>query len=211
MKSQHSLMRLTRQAIPTAAASLAAAFRDYPLLVHATSDERERTALALAFCSVALHYAVRWGEAYASSPACEGVAAWLPAECFPMTLGKSLRAIPLSVLLSLGRHGGSRLRTAGAYLDAMHRRLAPPGHLFLFVLGVAPQHQGAGHASALLRPVLARLDRDHRPCYVDTVNGDAVPLYEHLGFTVVERARIPGTELTAWALVREPASSAADT
>jgi len=160
-------------------------------------------ATAQAFSAVALRYALRWGEAYASSPAMEGIAAWVPSRHFPMTAGKLIRAVPLSVLLALGRHGGGRMRAAGAYLDALHRRLAPPEHLFLLVLGVRPEFRGKGYAGRLLRPVLARLDAEGLPCYVDTVNGDAVPMYEHLGFRVVAESRILGTDLTAWALVRE--------
>ncbi len=204
MGSEAGLLRLTRAGLPAATAALAEAFGDYPLLVHAAPDPERRKALAQAFSAVALRYALRWGEAYASSPAMEGIAGWVPSHHFPMTAGKLIRAVPLPVLLALGRHGGGRMRRAGAYLDALHRRLAPPEHLFLLVLGVRPGFRGRGYAGRLLRPVLARLDAEGRPCYVDTVNGDAVPMYAHLGFRMVAESRVPGTDLTAWALVRDP-------
>ncbi|MDD2912254.1 MAG: GNAT family N-acetyltransferase [Candidatus Bipolaricaulis anaerobius] len=203
------LVRLGRDEMAQAAEVLAAAFRDYPLFTSACHRPEARAQLALAFCQLALHYTVRYGEVYATSPTMEGVAAWLPAAHFPMTFWKMIRSIPLPVFVGLGRHGGGRLRAAGAHLDEMRRRLAPPDHLFLFVLGVAPQFQGQGHAGRLLRPVLARLDREGRPCYVDTVNADAVPLYEHFGFRTVEKSPIPRTRLTAWALVRDPPAPAA--
>ncbi|HEU69005.1 MAG TPA: N-acetyltransferase [Candidatus Acetothermia bacterium] len=202
---QARLLRLTRGELPAATAALAEAFADYPLLVHAVPDPERRKPLARAFSAAALGYALRWGEAYASSPAMEGIAAWVPSPHFPLTAGKTLRAVPLAVLVTLGRNGGGRMRGAAAYLDALHRELAPADHLFLFVLGVRPEFRGRGHASRLLRPVLARLDREGRPCYVDTVNGDAVAMYEHFGFRVLAESRIPGTDLTAWALVRQPA------
>lgn len=207
--TMEELVRLGRDDVAQAAEVLAAAFRDYPLFTFACPRPEARAQLALAFCQLALHYTVRYGEVYATSPTLEGVAAWLPAAHFPMTFWKMIRSIPLLVFVGLGRHGGSRLRVAGAHLDKMHHRLAPPGHLFLFVLGVAPQFQGQGHAGRLLRPILARLNREGRPCYVDTVNADAVPLYEHFGFRIVEKSPIPGTSLTAWALVRDPSAPAA--
>lgn len=196
---------LARRDVAQAAQSLGEAFGDYPLLVHAAPDPRRRLRLAQAFGAVALYYAVRWGEAYATSPRFEGVAAWLPGEHFPLTVAKALRAVPLPVFLALGRRGGARLRGVGAHLDAMHGRLAPPGHVFLFVLGVRPAYRGEGMASRLLRPILARLDREGRPCYVDTVNGKAVPMYEHFRFRILEESTIPGTDLPAWALLRPPA------
>lgn len=204
MGLEEALLRVTRGTLPAATAALAEAFADYPLLVHAAPDAERRKPLARAFSTVALRYALRWGEVHASSPAMEGIAAWVPSAHFPLTAMKTLRAVPLPLLVALGRHGGGRMRAAAAHLDALHRRLALPEHLVLFVLGVRPAFRGKGHASRLLRPVLARLDAEDRTCYVDTVNGDAVPMYEHLGFRVRGESRIPGTDLTAWALVRDP-------
>ncbi len=197
------LLPVDRSRVEPAVKTLAEAFEDYLLLVHAAPDPGKRRRLARAFCAVAVHYALRWGKVYATGRF-EGVAAWLPGEHFPMRLGKALRAVPLRTFLAVGRYGGSRLRTAGAYLDELHHRLAPPGHVFLFILGVRPDCQGKGYAGQLLRPVLSRLDREGRPCYVDTVNPDAVPMYEHFGFRVVESSPIPGTPLTGWALLRPP-------
>ncbi len=200
------LVRLARRDVPRAAESLARAFHDYPLLVHACPDAESRPRLARAFCAVALHYAVRWGEVYATSPQFEGIAAWVPGAHFPMTATKALRAVPWSVFLSLGRHGGNRLRSTGAHLDALYRRLAPPHHVFLFILGVRPEFRGQGAVSRLLRPILARLDDERRPCYVDTVNPSAIPMYEHFGFRILEESPIPKSALTAWALVRPPSA-----
>lgn len=197
-------MRIARNDVPRATESLAAAFYDYPLLVHGAPDPERRRRLARAFCAAALYYGVRWGEVYATSPQLEGVAVWVPGKHFPMTMAKALCAVPLAAFLSLGRHGGSRLRPAAAHLDAMHRRLAPPGHTFLFVLGVRPEFRGQGHAGRLLRPILEQHDRENQPCYVDTMNPAAVPLYEHLGFRIRETSAIPKSDLTAWALLREP-------
>ena len=198
------LLRLDRGSLRPAEEALAAAFQHYPLLVHAAPGLKQRRHLARACCAVGLRYALRWGEAYATSPAMEGVAAWIPSPHFPMTIGKMLRAVPLPALVAVGRHGGARLHTAWVHLNSLHRKLAPPDHLVLFLLGVRPEFQGRGFAGRLLRPILARLDAEGRPCYLDTVNPTAVPLYERFGFRVVEESPIPGTPLTGWALVREP-------
>ncbi len=198
------LVPLGRGDAARAAEVLAAAFQDDPLLTHACPDRQARTELARLFCQIPLHYAARYGEVYAPSQRLEGVAAWLPSAHASLTPWKVLRAVPLSILIGFGRAGGARLRVAGAHLNALHRRLAPPGALFLLILGVAPQFQGQGHAGRLLRPILARLDREGRPCYVDTMQEKNVALYERFGFRVVEASPVPGTDLVAWALVREP-------
>ncbi|GAB4304307.1 MAG: hypothetical protein Kow0097_01070 [Candidatus Bipolaricaulota bacterium] len=198
------LVRLERPDVGQAVEVLATAFGDDPLLVHACPDREARMKLARIFCQVPLYYAARYGEVYASSHRLEGVAAWLPSAYYPLTPWRVLRAVPLSLLVGLGRAGGARLRVAGDHLDALHRRLAPPKHLFLLILGVAPPFQGQGHAGRLLRPILARLDREVRPCYVDTMQERNVSLYEHFGFRTLEESPVPGTDLTAWAMLRPP-------
>jgi GNAT superfamily N-acetyltransferase len=214
-RTTEGLIRLGKGDIPQAAEVLASAFQDDPLLRYASPDRARRKKLARHFCRISLYYAVRYGEVYAPREDLPGVAAWLPSAQFPLTGGEVLRSVPLRDLLGLtgrvGLAGGVRLQAVDACLKALHARVAPFPHLFLFILGVAPQHQGQGYAGRLLRPVLARLDREGLPCYVDTLQRRNVPLYEHFGFRVVEEYPVPGTELTAWAMLREPAGGSSST
>jgi len=202
--TMEELVKLGRADVPGAAAALGQAFHDYPLLALAGDDPTKRERLAQAFCELGLYFAVQYGEAYATSAAFEGAAAWIQGDHFPMKATELLHSVPLTVLGRVARYGGGQLRRAGEHLDRLHRELAPPGHLVLYILGVAPMFQGRGFAGRLLRPVLRRLDRESRPCYVDTLNPSAVPMYEHFGFRVVVETQIPGTSLPAWALVRPP-------
>ncbi len=133
----------------------------------------------------------------------EGVAAWIPSEHFPMPMHKILRAVPFSVMTVLGRLGGSRLMRPSRHIDSRHKALVPCRHWFLALLGVAPESQGKGHVSALLLPVLASIDAQRLPCFVETMDARNVPRYEHYGFRVLEQSRVPGTDLTSWAMLRE--------
>ena len=95
------------------------------------------------------------------------------------------------------------MRYLSEYIDAVHQRLAHYEHMFLQMVGVEPKHQGKGYASKLIKPMLTRIDKEGLPCYLETFDKDNVPLYEHLGFTVVEKAIIPKTNITNWAMLRE--------
>jgi ribosomal protein S18 acetylase RimI-like enzyme len=90
----------------------------------------------------------------------------------------------------------------GAYIEAMHMRHTPFKHWFLHAIGVEPQFQGNGHASKLLRPMLARIDEEGLPCYTETMLEKNVRLYEHFGFRAAEKATIPGTNYNLWAMLR---------
>jgi len=123
---------------------------------------------------------------------------------FPVTFWRAVRSIPISVILGFGREGGWRMKYSGDYLDAMHKHLAPFKHWFLQIIGVDPQFQGLGYGGKLLRPMLARIDDEGLPCYLETLDERNVHLYEHFGFKVVDKATIPKTSLNSWAMLREP-------
>jgi ribosomal protein S18 acetylase RimI-like enzyme len=119
-----------------------------------------------------------------------------------------IRAVPLSVLFGLGRSGAARIRHVGDFIDAAHKRLAPFEHWYLQAIGVDPLSQGKGYAGRLLRPMIARMDEERLPCYLETLVEKNVRLYEHFGFEVIEEAPIPRTNLTNWAMLRKARPSA---
>jgi hypothetical protein len=52
--------------------------------------------------------------------------------------------------------------------------------------------------------MLARLDEEKVPCYLETLDGKNVGIYECFGFTLIDESAIQGTPLTSWAMLREP-------
>jgi len=198
----NNLVRLTRAQTKPSAEVLSRAFHNYPLLQYYFPEELERKKIALYLVSVAIFSGIRYGEIYATSPNLEGVAVWFPPGNYPVTIWKLVRSVPLSVIFGFGRYGGGRMRQLNEYIDAVHQRLAPFGHWFLQVIGVDPQFQGKGYAGKLLKPMLARIDEEGLPCYLETIDEHNVSFYEHFGFAVIEESTIPETNLTNWAMLR---------
>ncbi|MBA7665440.1 hypothetical protein ES703_73510 [subsurface metagenome] len=197
-----NLVRLNKTQVKPAAEVLSRAFQNYPLLQYYFHDELKRKKIALYFVSFAIFSGIRYGEIYAASPNLEGVAIWFPSDNYPVTIWKLVRSVPLSVIFGFGRYGGGRMRQLGGYVDAVHQRLAPFGHWFLQVIGVDPQFQGKGYAGKLLKPMLARIDEEGLPCYLETFDENNVSFYEHFGFAVIEKSNIPETNFTNWAMLR---------
>ncbi len=197
------LVRLNKSHIKPAVEVLTRAFRNYPLSKYFFADELEREKRLPYFFQYVLNYCIRYGEIYATSLNLEGVAVWLTSDNYPMTFGRLIRSVPLSIMFSLGRGGGDRGRDFGEYIDAVHKRLAPFKHWFLDTIGVDPQFKGKGYAGKLLRPMFARIDEEGLPCYLETEDEKNVPLYEHFGFRIVEKSAIPETKLTSWAMLRK--------
>ncbi len=198
-----SLTRLDRSQVKTAAEVMARAFQNDSFLKYFYPDDAKRKKVTRYFSLIATYFGVYYGETYAPSPNIEGIAVWIPSYRYSTSFRNLLRAVPLSVLLRFGFATGAKVQSAGDYVDRIHKRLAPFAHWYLSVLAVDPQYQGKGYASKLMRPMLARADREKLPCYLETNYEVDVQIYLHFGFKVLEEETIPGTAVKNWAMLRE--------
>jgi ribosomal protein S18 acetylase RimI-like enzyme len=197
------LLRLALKERDAGASVLGRAFTEYELLRYYFQDETERRAVADTFASISLSVCLRYGEVYASSEKLEGVAAWLPPGKAPFGGWQILRSVPPSVLFRFARQGASRMWAFGRFVDNLHRRLIPYPHWYLQIIGVDPAYQGQGFSSRLLRPVLERIDRERMPCFLETNAEKNVAIYQRFGFEVVSEDKMPGTEVTSFAMLRK--------
>lgn len=118
------------------------------------------------------------------------------------TTWRMKRSGGFSAMLKMGWGAMARSMRYTEYASAMHERCAPFRHWYLHFIGVDPVFQGKGYASELLKPMLARMDMEEIPCYLETQNWENVPLYQYYGFRVVEEGTIPGTDVGHWAMLR---------
>jgi ribosomal protein S18 acetylase RimI-like enzyme len=198
------LLRLTPKERDAGAAVLGRAFAEYELLRYYFPDQTQRHAVANTFCLIPLSVCLKYGEVYATSEKLEGVAAWLPPGRAPLGVWQVIRSVRLPVVLRFGRQGAGRMWDYGRFVDSLHRKLVPYPHWYLQVIGVDPAYQGQGFSSRLIRPVLERIDRERMPCALDTNIDKNVAIYRHFGFEVISEDRLPGTEVTAFAMLRTP-------
>lgn len=197
------LLRLTLKERAAGAAVLGRAFAEYDLLRYYFPDETQRRAVAGTFCFIGLSVCLKYGEAYATSEKLEGVAAWLPPGKAPSGGWQMIRSVPLSILFRFGRQGASRMWAYGRFVDNLHRKLVPYPHWYLQVIGVDPAYHGQGFSSRLVRPVLGRIDRERMPSFLETNTEKNAAIYRRFGFEVVSEDKLPGTEVTSFAMLRK--------
>ena len=149
---------------------------------------------------------VLYGEVYATSANLEGVAAWFPPGKAKITLWRMIRVGGPSLVYFYLRTRDvvSRVMSYLDYASELQERHAHFPHWYLFPIGVDPVFQGKGYGSRLLRPMLARIDQENLPCYLETETEKSVSIYQHYGFEVVEKGIVPGSEVGHWAMLREP-------
>jgi ribosomal protein S18 acetylase RimI-like enzyme len=92
---------------------------------------------------------------------------------------------------------------AMAYMDEIHKSAVPGAHWYLWALAVEPGCQGQGIGSRLLRPVLARADKEGLSCYLETHAERNVAFYQKWGFRVVNDDLMPGQGGRMWTMLRE--------
>jgi GNAT superfamily N-acetyltransferase len=77
-------------------------------------------------------------------------------------------------------------------------------HWYLFTLGTAPERQGQGVGTALLRSQLAHIDREGEPAYLESSKERNVPLYARFGFEVIDELPSKSGSPKIWRMWREP-------
>jgi ribosomal protein S18 acetylase RimI-like enzyme len=95
-----------------------------------------------------------------------------------------------------GRFGSvfrGRLPHAVGLLAAIERRHLRDAHYYFANIGVAPNAQGQGLGSKLMRPTLDRCDKERLPAYLEASSERNAALYERLGFQCTEVLRFAGS------------------
>jgi ribosomal protein S18 acetylase RimI-like enzyme len=185
------------------AAVIAEAMRDDPLNNYFfTRSERKIELFCLLF-QLLVAYGIRQGNLLATSDRYEGFAYWQTPADGPWRGSAGLLWGGLRLLGKAGLPALRRMYRASIFGYRLRKRLLPGPHWYLGLLAVAPERQGRGHASSLLRPVLERIQREGLPCYLETHKQVNVSLYEHFGFRVVERVEVPESGLLQWCMVKD--------
>jgi ribosomal protein S18 acetylase RimI-like enzyme len=203
MDDLEGLIRITGKNYKPAALVLARAFLDYPESVYFMPDEAVRRKKQPAIYRMFLKQSVTYGEVYATSPGMEGVAVWqlVDGKNPAWRGGFSLGWWWLSLFTD--KETNRRREAYFSYITALRTRVTPQRYWYLQAIGVDPDYRGRGFSSRLLKPMLARAEKEGLPCFLETQAENNVKLYEHFGFKVAEMGTIPGTDIHSWVMERK--------
>lgn len=179
----------------------ASAFHTDPLWVYLYPDEQKRALILAHFARVFIGYGIRNRQAYGTCDPLQGVAVWsAPDQKTNPTAFLSLDLLRL--LFSSFLIQGFRARTIFGQFERMHSQYVSGRHYYLNTISVAPEAQGNGLASKLIKPFLQKADAEKVAAYTETMTPSNVGLYEHYGFKTMEQYDIDGTGLCAWSFYR---------
>lgn len=143
---------------------------------------------------------LRHGRDCYTTDAYNGAALWAPPWHEHMSAGDILRILP-GWTKAIGWRELLRSKRGVDSLDKVHPH---ERHYYLPFVGVAPESQGKGLGTALMKPVLEMCDRERIPAYLEATSVDSRRCYERVGFQTRSEERVAGDGPSFFAMWREP-------
>jgi GNAT superfamily N-acetyltransferase len=200
MPTGSSVRKATLADAPRLARALASAFQYDPVIAWIFPDQHHRRRVLPAFMEFRLRKLAFPHDQVWMTDGGAAAAVWLP----PPGRWQLSRPQRLRLLPPLVRFLGRRTASILGGLDRMEERHPQdPSHWYLFILGAEQAAQGRGLGSALLAHMLARVDADGMPVYLESSNERNLALYGRHGFEVTSEVAIPGGP-RIWPMWREP-------
>jgi GNAT superfamily N-acetyltransferase len=159
-------------------------------------DDRLRTF----FTSMSRGYLRQGKPCYLSGDA-SAAALWAAPGAWTMPLSQVILEAPPNAL-ALRRRLLRALRTQ-LQIERLHARQSRP-HWYLGYLGTRRDRQGQGLGTQMLREVLAGLDANGLPAYLESSSERNLSLYARNSFCVVGELQALGHGPTIWRMWREP-------
>ena len=193
------LYQLTSKDFSKACNILGEAFREDPIWSAILKDEPEKFSIVF---EVPLKHSLKYGKVFCSSPNLEGIAAWLPSNKVNMNIFQLIRSGALFSALKLGNLIGKKIRDVFRMIIEDRDSNMKVPYIYLYAIGVSPEHQGKGIGSNLINKMMDHLPPE-LPIYLETETEQNVKLYEKLGFRVMKEITVPTLELPMWEMIHD--------
>lgn len=99
----------------------------------------------------------------------------------------------LAFLIQIGTRCVARILKSEAHVHNNFRKY--PRYCHLYMIGVLPEAQGKGLASALMNPMIQRMKEKSIPVFLETANLRNVDIYKNKGFKIFETLTIGDRKL----------------
>lgn len=201
------LKRKSEDQIEAASKVLGRAFQDDPLFVYCFPDTVERKIKSAIHCEFLILLGILSGEVYITSSNIEGVAVWHPHGVKDQIIGKQSKEI-IRRSRKVRREDFSdplvieRMGIVEEIANLFQNEHVNFPHWYLAFIGVDPIHQSKGYGSKLLRMKLAEIDEQNLPCYLHTENERNIKFYEHFGFELIGKNKVPNSDFYHHAMLR---------
>lgn len=170
---------------------------------HVVPDDDARLSALRGLTGHAVGAAFRDGTVLVARAGTEivGGIVWAAPGDYPHHWTRQVAALPRMVALGV-RIGPRTLRELGRFGAAVDRALPSTPVWYVQALSVAPEAQGSGLGSGLLRHVLDKSDATGVPCYLDTGKESNADYYRRFGFDLLDERELRAGGPALWRMQR---------
>ncbi len=203
-----TLKLISEDQIEVASKILARAFQNDPLFLQCFPDPITRKNKSALHCEFMILIGIVSGEVYITSDNIEGAAVWHPHGIKNRLINKS----PKEIIKRMQRvrkedisdpHVFKTVMIVEKIANSVQNEFVNFPHWYLSIIGVDLKYQGMGYASKLLKMKLAEIDKQNLPCFLHTENEKNLQIYEHFGFEVIKKVKIPDTNFYFHGMIRK--------
>jgi ribosomal protein S18 acetylase RimI-like enzyme len=180
------------------ASTLSAAFADDPVMSYLSGGKTLAEDELVGFFTAFQKVHRKDGLMFAT-PGFEAAAVWASPGQWKVAFHEVARYSPAFVKL----YGKRVVNNLGVLKDLEKRHPTAP-HYHLAFIGTAPGHQGKGHASKLIRPMIERADMEGVGMYLESSKESNVGFYARFGFEVTETMTHRRNGPQQWLMWRDP-------
>ena len=179
--------------------NLAKGFAGYELFEYFCQNEYDFSKMKV-FWEVALRASYNYAYSISDSVQANGVAVFFPPEYKDIGFISYLNAGGYRLIPKLDV---VRMLKFDNFASKIKKKYADESTWYLYSFAVLPEVRGTGIGSKLLKTILNYFDQENQTCYLETLKKENVSLYEHYGFKLMEEVKVPGSEMTLYAMLRK--------
>ena len=149
-----------------------------------------------------IRFGIIYGEVYAPSPNIKGLAVWFHRDKFIITNWKMMRIGGIRLFLKVDKETIKRVMDLGHFSTEFRQKNIDFPYWYLAPVGIDPQHQGKGLCSHLIKPMLARCDKENIPTALETQLKLNVEIYKRYGYETIAETTIPNSNIPHYLMIR---------
>lgn len=199
IKKSHTL---SRKDIDLFSNNLAVSFQGYPLFEYFAGNKYNVSKMKK-FWKVSLKTMSDKTFFLADSEDANSLAIFSPYEKGSVSIWKYIKAGGLGMLPNMGLACIKRMTSFEKFAMDIKNKYSKPGCWYLYVFVTMPDSRGKGLGSKIMRPMMKYLDDNHQDCYLETLLPINVEIYKNYGFELKEEVKVPNTDLTLYAMLRQ--------
>lgn len=109
----------------------------------------------------------------------------------------------LKYFFKFGISSTMKMINFSSYALKVKKKYITENDLYLYLLATKPENRHQGYTNDVLMPVFDYCKREHKKCYLETLDKENTLIYKHYGFELVDISDLPNSNLKLYCMLKE--------